>query len=99
MATIPEPGRAAAHVLLDALSGWESGGGERLNAEVMNLALRRLDEVDGAVTTTADGLSLDLSNLVGGAVVSMHWLIERLALSRGIDRHAVITELREFLDA
>jgi hypothetical protein len=26
-------------------------------------------------------------------------LIERLALARGVDRHAVISELREFLDA
>jgi hypothetical protein len=45
-----------------------------------------------------DNLSLDASNLLGGAIVSMSWLIEQLARERHQDKQLVIAELRDFLD-
>jgi hypothetical protein len=98
----PEAGRLSAHVLLDAVSTYEHNAPEDLNASAMNLALRRLNEVDGALKATMseeDTLSLDASNLLGGAIVTLSWLIEQLAVARGVERLAVVAEVREFLDA
>jgi hypothetical protein len=98
----PEAGRLSAHVLLDAVSTYEHNAPEDLNASAMNLALRRLNEIDGVLKATMseeDTLSLDASNLLGGAIVTLSWLIEQLAAARGVERLAVVAQVREFLDA
>jgi hypothetical protein len=98
--SMPEQGRQAAFVLLDALSGREPGGPDAGNEAVMNLALRRLNEV-GAVTATMDDeteeVTVDVSNLVGGTLVTLQWLVSALAERRGCDETVVVHDLRGFL--
>jgi hypothetical protein len=87
---------------LDAVSAWETGAHDDTNSSAMNTALDRLNEVDGAIQATMtddDGMTLDVSNLLGGAIVTLNWLVERLADARGITRTDVLVELRDFLDA
>jgi hypothetical protein len=99
---MPDAGRLSAHVLLDAVSTYEQNASENLNANAMNLALRRLNEIDGAVKATLsdeETLSLDASNLLGGAIIAISWLVEQLADARDSDRLAIVAQLREFLDS
>lgn len=101
MADIPEVGRLAAHTILDAVSAYELGVEEDANVDVMNLALAKLDEI-GAVTATMsddDGLSVDASNLVGGALVTINYLVHQLAQARGVAHEVVVAGAREFLDS
>ncbi len=97
---MPEVGRQAAHILLDAVTAFESGRADEDNVVAMNLALQRLDDVGaiGATTARTGEITLDVSNLAGGAVVSLNWLIEQLAFRDGSDPQAVIARLRSFLD-
>lgn len=100
MTEIPEGGRQAAHVLLDAVSAWDTAATPGANAAAMTLALTRMNDVE-AITALLDedeNLSVDASNLLGGAMVSVNWLLEQLARERGQDKQLVITELRDFLD-
>ncbi|THG33020.1 hypothetical protein [Naasia lichenicola] len=97
---MPEIGRQAAHILLDAVIAFESGRDQEDNVVAMNLALQRLDDV-GAVdvlTSPSGDITLEVSNLAGGAVVALNWLIEQLAFREVTDREVVIARLREFLD-
>lgn len=98
---MPEKGRLAAHVLLDAASVWSESVNEEANTEVMNLALHRLDDI-GPVKVEQDDTTgqivVDVSQLAGGAVVALQWLISRLAEGRGFSREVVINDLRAFLD-
>jgi hypothetical protein len=100
MTDIPEGGRQAAHVILDAISAWDTSATPDANAAAMNLALKRMNDVDAVKATLDDNenLSLDASNLLGGAMVSVNWLIEQLAHERRSDKRLVISELRDFLD-
>lgn len=100
MTDIPEGGRQAAHVILDAISAWDTAATPDANAAAMNLALKRMNDVDAVKATLDDNenLSLDASNLLGGAMVSVNWLIEQLAHERRSDKRLVISELRDFLD-
>lgn len=70
------------------------------NAPAAQLAIQRLNEVDTVRATLNDDdqLHLDISNLVGGDMVTMKFLVRHLALARGTDEHEVIADTREFLD-
>jgi hypothetical protein len=48
MTDIPEPGRQAARIMLDAVTAYDVDGPEGARMEPLNLAFRRLNEV-GAV--------------------------------------------------
>lgn len=100
MTEIPEGGRQAAHVILDAVSAWDIAASSDANAAAMILALTRMNDVDAVAATVDedDNLSVDASNLLGGAMVSVNWLVEQLAHERGQDKELVIAELRDFLD-
>jgi hypothetical protein len=101
---MPEPGRQAAHVLLDMVSAFDwDNPDDPANSDAMNLAFQRMNEV-GAVKATlneADELDLDISDLIGGAAVSVNWLVLLAAeLSDGeLTSHDVIVRLRDYLDA
>ncbi|TFD75328.1 hypothetical protein [Cryobacterium psychrophilum] len=100
MTNIPEAGRQASYILLDAVSAWDASSTDDTNSAAMNLALTRMNEVDAVTATLGDddSLSLDASNLLGGTIVTMNWLVEQLAQERHQPKHNVITDLREFLD-
>lgn len=98
---IPEQGRLAAHVPLDAASVFDSEVGDPKNAETVDLALERLNEV-GAVSATfddeTDEVTLNATDLIGGTVTTLMYLIGQLSLSSGEKEHDVIAKTREFLD-
>lgn len=102
MTDIPDAGRQVAHVILDAVTAWDpeidSEGDE--NAVAMNLALHRLNEIDGAVGIEVDGdhVGLDLSNVTGGTIVLVNWLVHRLSEARREDPNVIVSRAREFLD-
>ncbi|MBC7441503.1 MAG: hypothetical protein H7311_03120 [Ramlibacter sp.] len=100
MTDMPEGGRQASNILLDAVSAWDTASTHESNNAAMTLALGRMSEVD-AFTATLDGddhLSIDASNVLSGAIVAINWLIEQLAHDRSQSRHSIIADLREFLD-
>jgi hypothetical protein len=99
---MPESGRQAAHVLLDAAASWDwddSTNNDDAYVARANLALERLDEV-GAVRATLhdDTLDLDATPLIGGALLSIHWLAGHLAAAMHVDKLEVYSRLRAFLD-
>ena len=100
MADIPEVGRLAAHTILDAVAGYELGLEEDANTNAMNLALTRLDEIGAVDATTSDdgGLAVDVSNLVGGALVTVNYLVHQLAKARSVSPEVVVAGARAFLD-
>ncbi|MDO8338430.1 MAG: hypothetical protein Q7T15_09285 [Microcella sp.] len=99
---IPEKGRLAAHVLLDAVSvAHEETGTTETHA--VDVAYRRLAEIDAfSVTVRDDGDELDvavnLSDLLGASLVTLSWLVEQLANERDSTREDILIELRERLD-
>ena len=99
--TIPEPGRSAAHVLIDVLSSGADGGYDVEDASAQNLALARISEI-GAVTATyddeTDAMNIDASDLIGGALTSMQWLVTQLAVVSDVEETDVLVRLRSFLD-
>ena len=100
MVDIPDAGRQAAHVLLDAVSAWSAEADEAANENAINLAIERLNEI-GTVTATLDdqeALDVNVSNLVGGTLVTMTWLVRQLSLSAAVDQAEVIVNAREFLE-
>ncbi|MFD4420254.1 hypothetical protein ACFWN7_01970 [Agromyces sp. NPDC058484] len=102
MTNIPDAGRQSAHVLLDAVVAWDPEGDGDANVAAMNLALQRINAVDGAVTGDYDEerehLALDASNLLGGMIVSTNWLVHRLAEAHRSSPELVVSDLRRFLD-
>lgn len=102
MNSFPESGRRVGHVLLDAVVAYVPGGDPVLNATSTNLALEAIAEVEGAIVVSArdDGnLNVDASGVMGGAMVTVAQLVERLAEARGTSREEVIAEMRSFLDS
>ena len=82
------------------VSAWDSSADDEVNAAAMNLAARSLSEV-GAVREKLDDdnvLDLDVSDLIGGAGVTMQWLVESLAAVTPMDRLEVIARARRFVD-
>lgn len=101
MTLIPDIGRQSAHVFLDATSTWSDDEPDSVRGPRVQLALERLDEI-GAVTATmgdADVLTVDASQLVGGALVLVHYLVDLAAEVGHVDRAQVIAQAREFLDS
>ena len=94
---MPEPGRQAGHVILDALSVFSP---DDATSAAVDLALARLTEV-GALTATIDDddvVTVDASDLVASVLVLMTRLITENQLLRGIGDEEIIVELRELLD-
>lgn len=106
MADIPEAGRRAANVLLDAVVAYDDQAGDDVNGPAMNRALIAINEA-GAVTaiigeddtTGEEYVNVDASDLLGGATVTLNWLIRGLAKATGESEEAVIFRARQFLDA
>lgn len=95
---IPAAGRESANVLLDAVSAHAID--EADNIAAMNLALTNLAEVEGAYRVTVDDddeVSLDLSGLLGGAMVTISRLVQLVADEKQVNREEVISDLREWL--
>ncbi|RIX26479.1 hypothetical protein [Amnibacterium setariae] len=98
---IPEAGRLAGHVLLDAVAAWDPSAELEVNGRALNLALERLGEI-GAVEVHVDNaarsIQTDASNLVGPAVQLLLHAVQLAAL-RGPSEQVVIADLRRGLDA
>jgi hypothetical protein len=102
MNSFPESGRRVGHVLLDAVVAYVPGGDADVNARSTNLALEAIADVDGALVVSAcdDGnLNVNASGLMGGAMVTVAQLVERLAEARGTSREEIIAEMRAYLDS
>lgn len=97
---LPEQGRQAAHIMLDCMSAWDKSAADDTNTAALNLALARLNDVEAVVATMHDDdtLDLDIDYLAGGVLVSMLWLVTRLAEARDVDRSEIVADLREFID-
>lgn len=95
---MPEPGRQAAHVLLDATSAFRP---EDDDASIVDLALQRLGEA-GAVTATYDDVTdeatVDVSDLVGATLVLLERLVTEVAREHGVSKGVVIADLRTHVD-
>jgi len=92
-----EPGRLAAHVLLDAVVAQQLGD----DAGASNLALRRLTET-GAVTTTidpaTDTATVNADHLIGGCLTVLAVLIKWVAEDNQTSQETVVARLREIVD-
>lgn len=94
---IPELGKQAAHVLIDAVSAGHDGLGSS------TIAFQRLAEI-GAFSVSIDDegdeeeATVELTPVLGAAMVTIDWLVERLASETGASRDSVIFELREAID-
>jgi hypothetical protein len=103
MTGIPETARLAGHVLIDAVMAYEvEGQDEDANIAAMDLALARLGELHAvSVIRSDDGdsVQVDASNLVAPAVLSMIWLIDKVAVATELSHEDVAAGLREFLDS
>jgi hypothetical protein len=95
---MPQAGRQAAHVILDAVSVYDPAMPAPMT--VVDRAFHRLNEVDAVgVRLTDDGeVVVDASDLLGGTIVVVQWLVEALARERGEGREQVIADARGFLD-
>jgi hypothetical protein len=105
MPDIPDAGRLSAHVILDAVTAWDpSLGIDDANNDAITLALDRLNEIDGAIEVDVDedeeelDIALDVTNLAGGTIVLVNYLVHQLAGASGKDVQNVIAQAREFLD-
>lgn len=100
-AMMPEAGRLAAHVLLDACTA--ATGRDDPDAAAVQLAVDRLLELDAMTVKVTDvndefEVDVDVSDLVGGAMVTMQYLIHQLAKTTEVDPLIVISKVREHLD-
>lgn len=97
---MPESGRLAASVLLDAVVSQSPERSENENRVALDIALALLVEPDEFVTD--DGARhpdsiIDASDIVGASIVLTSWLISRLAEARETDVADVAGELRSFI--
>lgn len=100
---IPEKGRLSAHVLVDAVSvssiaEWEDP------IDATNFAWQRLNDIEAvdAHLDETEGeafISVDLSHVLGGALVTLDWLVTQLMNARDQSRDEIIVALREHLDS
>lgn len=97
--SMPEAGRQAAHVWLDAVSAHDPADD---SMDVVNRALERMNDA-GAVTAAFDErtaeVTVDYTDLAGGTITLIDILVKRLAAARGIDPAAVVHEIRRLVDA
>jgi hypothetical protein len=87
MTTMPEQGRVAAHVLLDALADWDKSS--HADAALLQVA-EHPDELE---------IEVDWSNLAGATFVLLQWFMERLMAATGFDANTAITGAREYIDS
>ncbi|WP_433369080.1 hypothetical protein ACQPZX_42785 [Actinoplanes sp. CA-142083] len=96
--TNTEPGRLAAHVLLDGVSVWPDDD----EAVIVNRAVSQLNQT-GCCTAQFDDETdeaiVDISNLAGGTLVLLNVLVDQLVKTTGRDREVIVAEARERLDA
>ncbi|MFC7280022.1 hypothetical protein ACFQS1_39200 [Paractinoplanes rhizophilus] len=96
--TTTEPGRLAAHVLLDAAS-------IGLDTDETVIVDRAVDHLNQTGCCTAlyddetDTSVVDISNLAGGTLVLHDVLIKQIVELTGKEREVVVAETRELLDA
>jgi hypothetical protein len=99
--SLTEPGRLASHVLLDVISIWNDQTVIPDQAvQIGNTALERLGDV-GAVRSAHinDGqVEVDASDLIGGALMALNWLVAEVADVEVCSREDVVIRLREYLD-
>jgi hypothetical protein len=95
---MPEPGRQAAHVLLDATSVFRP---EDADATIVDLALQRLGDA-GAVSATFNDVTgeanVDVSDLVGATLVLLQRLVTEAAREHGVSKGEIIADLRAHVD-
>ncbi|WP_188678829.1 hypothetical protein [Subtercola lobariae] len=96
MTGMPDSGRLAASVLLDAVVSQNPENSEAENRVALDMALALLVADDDADERNPASI-IDASDLVGAAVVLSSWLISRLAEARGVDIADVAVELRAFI--
>lgn len=100
--TDTDRGRRAAHVFLDTASVWTPDTTEAEQERVLQLAMDEL-ATTGSVTATFDDETeeahVDVSALVGGLMVLVSALVERVALESGLSRLDVVAQTREVIDA
>jgi hypothetical protein len=103
MTDIPETGRLAGHVLIDAVMAYEvDEEDDDANMDAVDLALTRLSEIHAVTVIRSgdgDSVQVEASNLVAPAVLCMIWLIDQLAAATGSSHEEVAAGLREFLDS
>jgi hypothetical protein len=97
-----EATRAAAHVILDVLSGYDTDVPDRVSGTAMETAFRRINAVGAVAATMNDEtgtLTVDATPLMGAILVPLQYLIRQLELYAEISRDDVLTKLREYVDA
>jgi len=101
MNSFPEPGRLVGHALLDSVIAYVPGGDDTVSGNAANLALSHVTEIEGALVVVNDGdtISIDPTGLIGGAMVTIAQLVERLADASGVDRETVVSNMRTYLDS
>lgn len=101
MENMPAAGIESANVLLDAVIAVGAGApGEGGDATAVELALGRLDAIEGAydITFHDDVAALDLSNLLGGTLVVLGRLVTVAAEALHVSREEVVSDLRAWLE-
>lgn len=104
MGVFDEAHRLSSHVLLDAVVARQPGLDVDTNANATNLAWRRFNEIEGAVVVAVDdtgdttAVNVDLSGLLGGAMITINELIEMVTEATGQSREEVVSAVREYLD-
>jgi hypothetical protein len=100
-----ETSRLVAQAMLDvATANSVSSASQELNESMMLIALQRFDEIEGAYTVDIDDegddltVTVNLSQMVAGAMIPLTHLVRQLAAARGVDEEVVIIELREYID-
>lgn len=92
-------GYRAAEILLD---GVIATGSDTDMGQAVQAAINALGDI-GAVTATyndeTDTVALDASDLTGGALTLIAWLVNQLAGARGISPELAVAEAREFLSS
>lgn len=100
LSEMPEGSRQTAHVLLDAVSTYEESASETW-PDLATLSLDRLNEVDAVEVTVdeeSEAIDIDISNLIGGSLTTLNFLIEYAMRASGQNRHEIVVAAREFLD-
>jgi hypothetical protein len=91
-------GYAAAGVLLDAIVAAGPGYTDHGPVDAALTRLHDLGVVRVSMDDETDVIDIDASDLVGGTIVLLQWLVSNLAVARGVSEEVVVFTAREFLD-
>jgi hypothetical protein len=100
MPAFPETDRLVAHVFLDAVSAYDPDANDAVNVRSVDLTIQQLGEIEGAYVASIDendDIIMDVSDLVGGAMVTIQYLVRELA-THGQSREEIVANAREYLD-